>query len=74
MTLWVELYVRDRVANSIFSRKLGSGLVISDASLDSDGDLDEQTRLPFCWVGFRYCLTPLSHTFMWFRYRIFILF
>lgn len=41
------------MSDSIFSRELGSGVVISDTLLDMAGDLDEQTRLPFCWVRFR---------------------
>lgn len=41
------------MSDSMFSRKLDSGLVTSDALLDTAGDLDEQTRLPFCWVRFR---------------------
>lgn len=41
------------MSDSIFSRKLDSVLVISDALLDISGDFDEQSRLSFWWVRFR---------------------
>lgn len=45
MTSWVELCGRESVSYSGFSRKLDSGLVLSDTLVDTADDLDEQSRL-----------------------------